>query len=310
MSARAASSALILSLLLLPVGFRCAQAGPWLPAPGEYYVELRGGLFSADSYHNADGDRFPLNGKWEERSVRALVELGWKKRVSFFMSAPFINATQRYEGGTRTSTGLEDLRLGFRYGLHQGASALAAELDWQGPLGYDRSTSVFGDPLRDGGLEQISLALHYGTPLAKRGFVQMSLGGGYRFLSLTGSGKHVTNPEDPEAPVIDEAKDRWSVPLLASADLGLWVTPRVLVAGRFSGMTTASHGDLDLERTVHLAGPMLLYRVDDRLDLMAGSWSTAIAHQAPHYDQVYVGVVFKQTKLNRSQGFLGGLKTP
>ena len=310
MSARAASSALILTLLLVPAAFRSAQAGPWLPAPGEYYAELRGGLFTADSYHDDDGNRVSLGGKWEERSVRALVELGWKKRMSFFMSAPFVSATQRYETGSRTSTGLEDMRIGLRYGLHQGASALAAELDWQGPLGYDRTSSVFGDPLRDGGLEQLSLALQYGTPLAKHGFLQLGVGGGYRFLSLTGKGKHVTDPDDPEAPVIDEAKERWGVPLLGSADLGLWLTRNLLVAGRFSGSTTLSHGDLYPERTVHLAGPMLLYRVDDRLDLMAGSWSTAIAHDAPHYDQVYVGVAFKQTKLNRAQGFLGGLKTP
>lgn len=310
MSARAASSALILSLLLLPAAIRSAHAGPWLPAPGEYYVELRGGAFSADSYHNDDGDRVSLPGKWEERSARATVELGWKKSVSFFMSAPFVSATQRYATGTRTSTGLEDMRIGLRYGLHQGASALAAELDWQGPLGYDRGSSVFGDPLRDGGLEQISLALHYGLPLAKHGFLQVGAGGGYRFLSLTGTGKHVTNPDDPAAPVIDEAKERWGVPLLATADLGIWLTRNLLVAGRFSGSTTASHGDLYPERTVHLAGPMLLYRVDDRLDLSVGSWSTAIAHDAPHYDQVYVGLVFKQTKLNRAQGFLGGLKTP
>ena len=310
MSARAASSALILTLLLVPTAFRSAQAGPWLPAPGEYYAELRGGMFSTDSYHNDDGDRLALPGKWEERSVRAVVELGWKKRASFFMSAPFVSATQRYETGTRTSTGLEDLRLGVRYGLHQGASALAAEFDWQGPLGYDRTSSVFGEPLRDGGLEQLSLTLQYGTPIAKTGFLQLGLGGGYRFLSLTGKGKHVTDPDDPDAPVIDEAKERWGVPLLGSADLGIWLTRNLLVAGRFAGSTTLSHGDLYPERTVHLAGPMLLYRVDDRLDLMAGSWSTAIAHDAPHYDQVYVGLVFKQTKLNRAQGFLGGLKTP
>ena len=206
MSARAASSALILTLLLVPTAFRSAQAGPWLPAPGEYYAELRGGMFSTDSYHNDDGDRLALPGKWEERSVRAVVELGWKKRVSFVMAAPFISATQRYETGTLTSTGLEDLLLGLRFGLRQGATALAAELDWQGPLGYDRNSSVFGDPLRDGGLQQISLSLLYGTPLAKRGFLQLGAGGGYRFLSLNGTGKHVTNPEDPDEPVIDLAR--------------------------------------------------------------------------------------------------------
>lgn len=310
MSARAASSALILSLLLVPASLQPAHAGPWLPAPGEHYVELRGGLFCADSYHDDEGDRVSLGGKWEERSARAVVELGWKKRVSFVMGAPFISATQRYETGTLTSTGLEDLLVGLRLGLHQGGAALAAELDWQGPLGYDRNSSVFGDPLRDGGLQQVSLSLLYGTPIAKRGFLQLGAGGGYRFLSLNGTGKHVTNPDDPDEPVIDEAKDRWGVPLLASADLGLWLTRNILVGGRYSGTVTMSHGDLYPERTVHLAGPVLLYRVDDRLDLMAGSWSTAMARNSPHYDQVYVALAFKQTKLNRAQGFLGGLKTP
>jgi hypothetical protein len=310
MSARAASSALILTLLLVSAAFRSAQAGPWLPAPGEYYVELRGGLFSADSYHNDDGDRVSLGGKWEERSARALVELGWKKRMSFVMTTPFVSATQRYETGSRTSTGLEDMRIGLRCGLHQGTSALAAELDWQGPLGYDRGSSVFGDPLRDGGLQQISLVLLYGTPIAKHGFLQFGAGGGYRFLSLTGKGQHVTDPGDTEAPVIDEAKERWGVPLQASADLGLWLARNLLIGGRYAGTMTASHGDLYPERTVHLAGPVLLYRVDDRLDLMAGSWSTAMAKNAAHYDEVYVAVAFKQTKLNRAQGFLGGLRTP
>ena len=55
---------------------------------------------------------------------------------------------------------------------------------------------------------------------------------------------------------------------------------------------------------------MLVWRVDDRLDLPAGSWSTAMAKNTLHYDQVYVAVTFKQTRLNRLQGFLGGTKAP
>jgi len=57
-------------------------------------------------------------------------------------------------------------------------------------------------------------------------------------------------------------------------------------------------------------GPYLLLRVDDRLDLTAGSWSTAMAKNALHYDQIYVALTFKQTKLNRLQGFLGGTQAP
>ena len=181
MSARAASSALILSLLIAPGLFRSAHAGPWLPAPGEHYTELRGGLFSADSYHDNAGDRVSLGGKWEERSVLGTVELGWKKRLSVVMAAPFISATRRDAVGSTTSTGLEDFLLGFRYGIHQGRTALAAELDWQAPLGYSRDSSLFARPQHGGGLEQLSLSLLLGTPLAKRGFLQ--LGAGYEYFS-------------------------------------------------------------------------------------------------------------------------------
>ena len=68
--------------------------------------------------------------------------------------------------------------------------------------------------------------------------------------------------------------------------------------------------NLSPERTLHLAGPVLVWRVDDRLDLTAGSWSTAMAKNALDYNQVYVAVAFKQTRLNRLQGFLGGTKAP
>jgi hypothetical protein len=306
MSARAASSALILSLLILPGSFRPVQAGPWLPAPGEYSTELRGGLFSADTYRNDAGERRSLGGEWEERSLLGTVELGWKKNVSVVMAAPFISATRldRVGDTTSTSAGLEDFRFGLRFGLHQGTTALAAELDWEAPLGYSRESSVFADSLRGDGLQQFSLSLLLGRPIAKRGFLQLGTGLGYRYLSITRKGAKTT------AGGANAAADLWSYPFLASADLGLWLTPSLLLGARYSGLMTLSHGDLYPERTRHLAGPVLVWRVDDRLDLTAGSWSTAKASNTLHYDQVYVALTFKQTRLNRLQGFLGGTKAP
>ena len=301
MSARAASSALILSLLIAPGLFRCAHAGPWLPAPGEHSTELRGGVFSADTYHDGAGDRYALGGKWEERSLLGTVELGWKKRLSVVMAAPFISATRMDAVGSTTSTELEDFLFGLRYGIHQGRTAVAAELDWQAPLGYSRKSSLFADSLRGGGLEQLSLSLLLGAPLTKRGFLQLGGGYGTRYLSITH--KRSGTGLQPSA-------DLWSKPFLASADVGFWLTRSLLLGGRYSGTITVSHGDLSPDRTVHLAGPVLVWRVDDRLDLTAGSWSTAMAKNALHYDQVYVAVAFKQTKLNRLQGFLGGTKAP
>ena len=331
MSARAASSALILSLLIAPGFFRPAQAGPWLPAPGEYYTELRGGLFSANSYHDDAGDRVSLGGEWEERSLLNTVELGWKKRMSFFLSAPVMSVTRRDDFGSQTSTGLQDLTIGLRRGLHQGNSALALEFDWKTPLGYGqrdlpadlvagipaRPRSLFADPFYGGGLQQLSASLLYGTPLGKRGFLQMGAGAGYRFLSLspkdsTGTGTYLLDAAGDPLPVNRRsyAAEAHSVPFLASADLGWWITRSLLVGGRYSGMSTLAHGDSVPAQAIHLMGPYLLLRVDERLDLVAGSWSTAMAKDALHYDQFYVAVTFKQTKLNRLQGFLGGTKAP
>jgi hypothetical protein len=75
-------------------------------------------------------------------------------------------------------------------------------------------------------------------------------------------------------------------------------------------MFNLSHGFFMPAQNIQLLGPVLVWRVDDRLDLVAGSWSTAMAKNALHYDQVYVALAFKQTKLNRLQGFLGGTKAP
>lgn len=354
MSARAASSALILSLLIAPGFFRPAQAGPWLPAPGEYCTELRGGLFNADTYRNNDGKRTPLGGEWEERSILGTVELGWKKNVSVVFAAPFIGTTGMAGVGSATSTGLEDLGLGLRVGLMRGPTALAAELDWQTPLGYDRESSMFADSLRGGGFQQLSLSLLFGRPIARRGFMQLGAGAGIR----SGSG---VGDDEIIAQLFADAKSHWlsqqdasfspsattlvaaancaeyqSLPLMASADLGLWVTRSLLLCARYSGVTVlankeftvpmASSGGVPLipggpvqpwnyevsgvVRARHLAGMSLVWRVDERLDLTAGSWSTMMARNSLHYDQVYVALTFKQTSLNRLQGFLGGTKAP
>ena len=351
MSARAASSALILSLLLVLAPSRPTPAGPWLPAPGDYYSELRGGLFSADTYHNADGDRASLAGKWEERSLLSTTEFGWKKRLSFVLGFQGLSATlrdtltNRTPGRSWTSTGLKDIRVGLRWGITQGPSALALELDWQAPLGYSRDSvpadpvnhiparpiSLFNDPRLGGEVEGLSFSALYGTALAKRGFLQLGAGLGYRFLSLVPAAKakgdstgHYTINNEHGDPVVKdtiitftlpdvqqpEGVTRWSYDLNTSADAGFWVSKSLLLGGRWIGMFNVSHGFLMPAQNVQLLGPVVVWRVDERLDLMAGSWSTAAGKNTLHYDQVYVALTFKQTRLNRLQGFLGGTKAP
>ena len=46
--------------------------------------------------------------------------------------------------------------------------------------------------------------------------------------------------------------------------------------------------------------------MDEHLDVKAGSWHTALGENVLHVNQYYVAVVFKHTRLNRLQGFLGG----
>ena len=336
MSARAASSALVLFLLVIAALVPSAYAGPWQLAPGEYYSELRSGLFSADTYHDGDGNRLLLGGRWEERSSLWHTELGWKKRLSVAFTVPYTSVTLQRNANpfySATNTGLGDLRLGARYALKQpGATALALELAWSAPLGYRQGQYTPLDGLaaeRDSGAwapfnyarrysrlgdgrQALSLALLYGSALGRRGFLQLSGGAEYRYLMIAQA--------KPGSVLMTVTGARTSDPLQASsyfgtvsADLGIWVSRSLLFGGRYQGkMLASTNGDeeVELERELHLAGPFLLWRVDDRLDLMAGSWSTARVKNALHYDQYYVALTFKQTKLNRLQGFLGGTKAP
>jgi hypothetical protein len=56
--------------------------------------------------------------------------------------------------------------------------------------------------------------------------------------------------------------------------------------------------------------PIVSLRVDERMDVFAGSYHTASAKDALHIDQIYVGLAVRQTKLDRTQGWLGGAPRP
>ncbi|HVP14681.1 MAG TPA: transporter [Terriglobales bacterium] len=322
-----------MSALLAVVCFSLsAHAGPWIPAPGEYYSELRGSLFSADTYDDQDGTRLQLGGKWEQRSGQWSTELGWKKRLSFLFSVPFTSVTLQRDANpfySATNTGLADVTLGMRFALKkQTASALALELDWSAPLGY-RKGQYFATDQTDSGAwaplnyarrfsrlgdsrQSLGLTLQYGTAFTRRGFLQLSAGAQRRFLSIRSSAPPPVALSQPDVVVADPLQTAANF-ATASADLAFWVRPSLLVGGRYQGKMLASTNgvkDFELERNLHLAGPFVLWRVDERLDLSAGTWSTASAKNALHYDQFYVALAFKQTKLNRLQGFLGGTKAP
>lgn len=292
MSVRAALPALWTALALAGCAVT-ADAGPWNPAPGEYASEIRGSLFASDDVHNADGDRVPLGGRFEERTVRWHNELGWRKHTAFLMTLPLNSVTVRDDDGTfsQNNTSLADLELAMRRQFVDGATAIAVELGWSAPLGYNRH--LF--PGVGSGLQALGLSVGFGTAVMNRGFFEASAGGVRRYLSLTNKGT--------------EGAENWANEAALTADLGLWLGRSVLVGGRYDGRITVSHGDLYEELTQHLVGPVALYRVDERVDVKAGSWHTALGENVLHVNQYYVAVVFKNTRLNRLQGFLGGTAT-
>ena len=116
--------------------------------------------------------------------------------------------------------------------------------------------------------------LELGTEIRPlQAFVQVA--GGYRAI--------LDAPDDPRL-----QKDE----VLASADVGWWPSPSLLISGSYRGRFESS--DAALPETVHEVGPQLLYRVDDNLDAFAGSLHTASGKNVIHTDQYYVGVAVKR----------------
>lgn len=316
MSARTRWSALSIAIPLLVASSTVVHAGPWSLAPGEFYTEIRSGWFSSDTYHDQDGNRRFLagGGLWEQRGLLSYTEFGWKPRLSFVLGIPVESVSRRFGAASPqtlpTTTGIGDGLVGLRYRLTNGRSAAALELGWKPPFGYERERFLshtdsvlagdtngdgdsldanvarqIGSPVLGDGQQDVTLSLLFGRAV-RRGFVQV--GGGYRYR-------------------FEEPKDQ----IVLSADLGLWVTRSVLLAGRYEGVMAAGDGDRPTDEPEHhRVGPMLVYRVDDHMDLFVATMHTAAATNALHTDEVHVGFAFRQTKLNRLQGFLGGTAAP
>jgi hypothetical protein len=281
-----------------------AGAGPWGLAHGEWYSTLECSVFRSSTVYDAGSNRVESGRIVEQRALGVLNEVGWTKRTTMMFALPALSVTQRDARGQGTATGFQDARLGLRYNLTNGPSAMAVEVVWSGPAGYNSHLDSLGLHLGDG-LQELSAGLALGTGMFGRGFIEGSLGYGYRYLAIGKRDKGPVVAGDPHT-----AKYRWADHLLASADLGLWVRPSLLIGGRYRGSLSLSNGPMAAETNVHLAGPVALYRVDDRLDVLAGSWSTAAGKNTLHFDQVYVGMAFHKTKLNRLQGFLGNTQAP
>jgi hypothetical protein len=288
MATRSLPFSLLVSMLPLAavaLGPASSIAGAWLPGQGDFYSEIRATYFSADTYRNADGDRVPLGGVAEQRELVSYSEFGWWKRGTFVIAIPATSITLRDDSGVfeRTETGLSDLLLGMRVGLLDGPAALSIEADWKAPLGYDRRlTPRLGD-----GQQDLSGLLQFGASLEPvNAFIDLA--GGYRYRA-----------DDPADQIV------------ARADVGFWVGSSLLVAGRYQGALASGDGETPADETsVHLAGPVFVWRVDEFLDVFAGSVHSAAGENVLHADQFYVGIATRKTRLDRLQGFLGGTRRP
>ena len=276
-----------LFVLSVPV---VATAGPWVLGPREFQSEVRGSYFSANTFLDDNGERPPLGATFEHRSLRWANELGWKKRMSFRFEIPFENQSRILGTGVQpenTRTGLSDLLVGFNVRLIDGTTALSLEADWKAPLGYNADLL---NPLGNGHQEAFG-ALNLGITIpAIQGFVQAA--GGYRAV--------IDSHDQPDDPNNNT---------LASADGGVWLGSSVLLSGAYRGQFEAEDAQSTIPAsTEHLAGPQVLYRVDDFLDVFAGSLHTVSGKNVLHRDVYYVGITTHKTHYDRLRGFVGSKK--
>lgn len=285
MTSRSRALRIAFALALFALSPSTAAAGAWLLPPGDWASDIRGTFFNADTYYDVDGERtrLPQGGAIEQRMLAAWSEFGWTSRMAVFMAMPYVSTTRRFADDTRlpAQTVLGDMRLGARYALKGGATALSVNATWKAPLGYNRDI----EPAPGLGQQDMAGTLAFGAPLAGRGFIEVEAGYNYRF----------------EAPA-DQ--------IVASANGGVWFG-RLLIGGRYDGAAAAGDGDTPADKiTEHLVGPVFLYRVDDHIDLSAGSLHTAAGENVPHTNRVYVALTVKESGLNRLQGLFGNAQQP
>lgn len=328
MTVRRIRSAALAALAVVASLATSAVAGPWRVAPGEYYSELSGSVFSSGDYLDDQGERTLSGGLTEQRMLSSYSELGWKKNWSLRLGLPIVSRTVRANAlpGSATSTGLGDLLLGVKRAGHVGGLAAALQFTWTAPMGENRLfqpgvnalAGTNGDAgtfdTASQGLQSLEADLGFGGSAGTRAYWSVQGGYRYRYAVIGGRTK--------SAEVADTlmAKRRWQDAMIADAELGVWFTRSLLVSGQVHADLALDQGDLydgvfaanpgangpEYESRRVIAGPRLTYRVDEKLDAFAGSWHTASGRNTLHTDLYYAGIAWKSTKLDRLAGLLGG----
>lgn len=284
---RSAGRWLIASLALgfFPPAVWAADGGAWTVGRGEWFSEVSGTRMSANASFLEDGRDVALDGglRIQSRTVTSYNEIGWKKNVSVALTLPFEDLTYSAGRDEATVSGLSDLRAALRFRLREGAPSLVLDVGWKAPLGYEKRLV----PSLGNGRQEAFGDFYGGFSLPwLPGFVQASRG--FNFVGEDGLLIATTN-----------------------ADLAGWCGSRVLIGMRYSDATIiSSESNVYDMSAAYSAGPVVLVRVDDRLDVSGGSWFTWFGRNALRSNEVYLAVAFKQSKLNRLQGFLGTSQRP
>jgi hypothetical protein len=263
-----------------------AATSPWVLRPGEFYSEITGSLFSARSFHDNDRERPPLDGKLDERELMSWNELGWKPRASVWIGIPLVN-----RGFTRLTA-----PLGANRKLFPGSDGDGGTDPSRYPP-YSLSNAADTSLYFNQGLQSLRVGVDFGGHAWKHAFWTAGGTYRYRFLEFLQTGGSSHNARFVEA----------------NASLGWWAKKSLLVSGLFSGewsMNQSANYDQDLtldrEPMRLLAGPRLTWRVDERMDVIAGSWHVVRGQNVLHYDQYYFGIAWRQSGLSRYAGAYGG----
>ena len=315
-------------MLILAVGIglfvvRPALAGPWSLKPGEYATDVSGSWYSAYHYGDENGDQRRLygGGEYEQRTASWLTEMGWKKSMSVVFGLPFTSITRAPGDAVplRTTTVLGDGLFGLKWKLANGARAAAIEVDASFPMGYQKDLTLthadsvaatrpdgtfdwnvarqISPPVAGDGATTVTGTLQLGTALGKSAFLS-----GFGGLEYHGS--------------------YYDVRYRFGADLAFWFRDHWLIGGRYRSAITTGFAEArgealflgernpTYDTSFHEAGPVITYRVDDHLDVFASTMHTMTIKNGYHTDEVRFGFTFKQTKLNRLQGYLGSTRHP
>lgn len=281
-------SRLLLALLmavLCPAAAFALEGGGWTVRPGEWYTEVGAARASAGAQFLTDARdvAIPNNGRFQQVLLRSYSEIGWKKNASLLLDIPFETRSWRLQRQTSSVSGISDVTVGLRVRLRDDAPGLILDLGWRAPLGYDKN--VF--PSLGDGRQKLYTSINGGVKLpGLPGFAQASRG--ILFVSEDGV-------------VFSQT----------TADAAVWLGPNVLFGGRYADQVAwNSASEVRPLPTLYAAGPVMVVRIDDRMDLSVAAMRRLYGRNSLEGTQITVALGMKQTKLGPLQGFLGVKKHP